>query len=406
MRKIVGLILAAVSALSLCACSTPSEQTDPVPVSIAASGARTEFSVGERFSMMGLTVSVQLSDGGSYTAEPSQYRCDSSSFDSSAAGTYPITVTLIGYDISDVYSVFVKDDGVQEEKFVIGDVSAWLDSAPSDFVALYEGQPVRADAIEYRYDEGALRIDAQTCRVTALEEGTFSVEAAYGSEQTVFEVTCYPAADMTSGRYDTSDYDGYLAQLAARWTEEGSTQTTVFLGDSFFDTRYFWTDFYATYAGKDALCFGISSTTTYDWEKILSRDLIFGEAAPKNIVIHLGTNNLYDDLQSAEGTVRDLQRLFHLIRERYPDTGLYYFGISIRSYDPVKIAATREVNAQIMEWCRVRDWIVYLDTPPQLTADKLRDGVHPKLEWYSVFIGALNAAGISISSSGQDAQGA
>ena len=39
-------------------------------------------------------------------------------------------------------------------------------------------------------------------------------------------------------------------------------KTTLFIGDSFFDKRYFWTDFEEVFAGKDAFCAGISSTTT------------------------------------------------------------------------------------------------------------------------------------------------
>ena len=83
-----------------------------------------------------------------------------------------------------------------------------------------------------------------------------------------------------------------------------------------------------TYTGKDALCLGISSATTFDWEMIAAD--VFEDIAPKNIVMHLGTNNIYDDGKTVTETVADLQRLFTMLHGYYPETSIYYFGISLR----------------------------------------------------------------------------
>ena len=150
-----------------------------------------------------------------------------------------------------------------------------------------------------------------------------------------------------------------------------------------------------TYTGKDALCLGISSATTFDWEMIAAD--VFEDIAPKNIVMHLGTNNIYDDGKTVTETVADLQRLFTMLHGYYPETSIYYFGISLRTYDDTKIAYTREVNEQIQNWCDARGWITYIDTPSELTADKLRDdGCHPLLESYSIFTEALAQTDIVI----------
>ena len=287
-------------------------------------------------------------------------------------------------------------------KLVINDVNAWVDYFPSDFVPVYTDADHAGAKIDYEYDESLITLDADSCTVSALKEGTATVKATLGAYQTSFTVNCLPAVSMTGSNYDTSDYNAYKAQLSATWQSEANDGvSTAFIGDSFFDTRYFWTNFDVTYAGKDAFCLGISSTTTFDWEKFLLQDGFFGDVVPKNIVMHLGTNNIYDDKKSVAETVRDIQRLFTLMHTQYPDTGIYYFGISIRAYDDTKIGYTKQVNAQMKTWCSQRDWIAYMDTPSQLTSDKLKDdGCHPLLTSYSIFTDALAETDIVI----EDAQ--
>ena len=42
------------------------------------------------------------------------------------------------------------------------------------------------------------------------------------------------------------------------------------------------------------------------------------------------------------------------------------------------------------------DYVTYVDATSKLTNDDLRDGVHPKLEKYSIFTKALKDAGLVI----------
>ena len=277
----------------------------------------------------------------------------------------------------------------------IEDVAAWIGYPPSDFVVEYSRPETAAGReISYEYDESMIELDAQAKTIRAFKAGETTVRVHDGVLETQFSVIC-ANVDKRGEEYNTADYDGYAAQLAAQWSRSGNEgKTTLFIGDSFFDTRYFWTDFYQSYAGKDALCFGISSTTTYDWEMFAEGAL--ADVRPKNIVIHLGTNNIYDDAKTAEETSLALRRLFTLLRDRFGGAHIYYFGISVRSYGTEEISRTRQVNADISAWCERRDWITYIDTPDRLTADMLRDGVHPKLEYYAVFTEALAETDIVI----------
>ena len=177
-----------------------------------------------------------------------------------------------------------------------------------------------------------------------------------------------------------------------------TNNTTVFIGDSFFDRRYFWTDFYSDdMSGKDALLAGIGSTRTDHWSELADEIFaLFGKKSPKNIVIHLGTNDIGSG-STTKMTTTSLQNLFKQLHKKYPNTNIYYFGITDR-YDHTQLRKTiAETNSKISAWCADKDYITYIDTPSLITKDMLMsDNLHPKLETYSVFTDALKKAGCVI----------
>lgn len=402
MKKVLSLILAAACALFVFAGCEGEGETGAAPASITLSGMRTQFAYGERFTAMGMQVTITYEDGTSRAGNLGEYSCDASAYRADTAGTYPVTVTLNGHDVSESYNVVVAEplpEGGQEQKgasLAVADIAAWVGGQPSDFVPVFVG--AQHAEIAYTYDAEAITLDAQNCTVKALKAGDVQVTATAGELSCTFTVRCYEQPDMTGADYDTSAFDTYEVEISGRWQSEATGESTVFIGDSFFDSRSFWTNFYDTYTGKDAFCFGIGSTTTYDWEKFIAEGF-FGKAAPRNIVMHLGTNNLYDASKGIDETVLSLQRLFTLMHGMFPETNIYYFGISYRTVNELKIRYTRMVNEDISAWCAQRGWITYIDTPPRLTADMLRDGTHPKLECYYVFVDALAETDIEIQAS-------
>lgn len=170
-------------------------------------------------------------------------------------------------------------------------------------------------------------------------------------------------------------------------------RTTLFLGDSFFDRRYFWTDFEEVFAGKDAFCAGIGSTTTYEWEELFSK--CFAAVPPKNLIVNLGTNNFYDVHDSAETAQKNLKRLLKLFRTSLPETNIYYFAISQRTDERYRQEVSL-TNAVLQEWC-AKNGVAFLNTEREITADMLRDGVHPLLQVYKqVYVPFLLHAGCII----------
>ena len=274
------------------------------------------------------------------------------------------------------------------------DVYAWVGYPASELD--YEfSKPERKEAFTYKYDATKLTIDAEKNTVKALVAG--DVEVTVESEHFADKFTVHAEqVNKNDACYTVpADFNTRIAGKLAEYRNKGNDgHTTLFIGDSFFDERWFWTDFNRTYAGKDALITGVSSSTTYDWEHFTQTFL--KNVSPKQIAMHMGTNNVYDDKKSATETVSSLQRMFYLMHDAMPQTHIYWFNISQRSYGNSEIGIVATVNTAMKKWAANREWITLIDTSSKLTNDMLRDNVHPKLEYYSVFVNALKDAGAVI----------
>ena len=284
-------------------------------------------------------------------------------------------------------------EAVDYGTLAIDDVFAWI-GYPNNKVIPIFSMPENAETLTYEYDESGLTIDPTTGFVTAIKAGRYEVKAQSEHFSAEFVVRV-EEVDTSSAKYSASNFASAAENRKAQWEKNGNAgKTTLFIGDSFFDTG-FWTGFYsAEYVGKDALCLGISATTTYDWEEWLSGWL--AETEPKSIVMHIGTNNVYDDGDTIYGGLSAYQRLFLMMHDTFPDTHIYWFGVSQRAYDRDKIEKVASINESMQKWCDAFDFITYIDTPSKLTTDMLKDQVHPKPECYYVFVDALAKTDIDI----------
>ncbi len=275
----------------------------------------------------------------------------------------------------------------------IDDVFAWV-GYPENIVIPVFSNPELAEKLNFEYDANGITIDPETNSVTALKAGRYEVTAKSEHFSAEFIVRV-EEVDTKSQKFSASNFASTAEHRKAQWDKNGNAgKTTLFIGDSFFDTA-FWTGFYsAEYVGKDALCLGISATTTYDWEEWIGGWL--AETEPKNIVMHIGTNNVYDDGDTIFGALSAYQRMFLMMHEKFPNTHIYWFGVSQRAYDNDKIAKVTSINEGMQKWCDALGFITYIDTPSQLTKDMLKDQVHPKLECYGVFVDALAKTDIVI----------
>ena len=253
--------------------------------------------------------------------------------------------------------------------------------------------------------------------VIKYEDGYFSanrasvatVEAKTEHHSTTFTVTSEVYTDK-KGVETANWYLGRVNSVEGNWLNDGKpTGGTLFIGDSFFDTE-FWSDFYQLYGGNENVyTHGVSSSTTTDWE-IFAKRLVY-PVAPKNIVMHLGTNNLYDDRETVTQCVNNTKRLLEEFHARLPETKVYYFAIEPRGYaigggnfNQASYDFITAVNDKMKAYCEANEHLVFVDATSycytegiKVNLDFFRDQTHPKLENYLIYHELLVEAGLDLS---------
>lgn len=291
------------------------------------------------------------------------------------------------------------------EMISIADTYAWVGYPATDLSPVLADE-LKDETITYTYDESMVSIEGNS--LTALKAGDLEVTATAGDYRTTFIVTC-KEVDQSSHLYYINKNDGWLNAndtFRTQWGVRGTdNKTTIFIGDSFFDCRSFWTDFYEYYGAYDALCLGIGGTTSHTWEMLLTghallegRTPLLKDVQAKNVVVNLGNNNIYNDSTETEQTVEDLERFYTLLHGCMPQAKLYIYSVTARNFDSAlnPRRTVKETNAALNEWCASKDWITFIDLQDVMTSDKLKDNIHPKLEHYSFFVDALASTDIEI----------
>ena len=122
----------------------------------------------------------------------------------------------------------------------------------------------------------------------------------------------------------------------------------------------------------------------------------YKDKAPKNIVINLGTNDLASGKTVAEAAA-NLQTLITTLKQKYPQTNIYYCGVVYRQAT-VTNATIDSFNSTMSQWCAQQSNVTCLGMSSKVTVDMLKDGLHPKVETYDLYVKALQDAGCVIAS--------
>ncbi len=255
-------------------------------------------------------------------------------------------------------------------------------------------KPEKKEALTYTYDTEYLKIENNIVTPLLREDKVVNVRAKSEHFNTVFQVEVEYVRFTGKGASGLYNCERFPVSERAVTCEKVTADTTLFIGDSFMDD-YFIGDYMKTYASnKEVLHAGISSTTSYHWEASYAK--IIGDVAPKNIVMHVGTNNFYDAKDPVETTEESLKRLFMFMHDTYPTSNIYWFNITQRR-DTTYSQQVAQTNTYMANWCAKYDWITCVDTCSQVTSAMLRDdGVHPETNSYATFTTALEAAGCEI----------
>lgn len=189
---------------------------------------------------------------------------------------------------------------------------------------------------------------------------------------------------------------------------EGKENLTLFIGDSFFDVGW-WENFYTDYKGKAAHTSAIGGTTTWQWLNWAESLIKPFDANLKNIVIHLGYNDLNytNEGLKAEEVEFYTERLIELLHNLYPDANIYYCGIGTSEWFATRPEPRAKVcDALAKAFCESRDYVTfvdmdaaykkYMDETGGTLASFFKDNTHPKNENYKYLMEQIELAGCVI----------
>lgn len=204
--------------------------------------------------------------------------------------------------------------------------------------------------------------------------------------------------------------NAYLESRLNKWQSKGFANTkdvTLFIGDSFFEDDNWWVNFYNDFSGKACFTSAIGGTKVTQWLNWIPTLVAPFAENLKNIVIHLGYNDVNMSQIPATQLEKLLERLFTLLHEAYPEANIYYFGIGMSSWFVASNKVTaRETDKLTKEYDKTCDYLTYIDMDEVYnqyieetggTLDSFfNDRTHPKNENYKYLINALVEAGCVI----------
>ncbi len=251
-----------------------------------------------------------------------------------------------------------------------------------------------AGKIEYEFESDFIRIAGDTVSIRTLPDGETQIP--------VIAKTAYHEAEFTvtvSDETYTPEFEESVQYMESSLvTHSCKPGGVIFAGDSFFDVRNFWSEFYRTYEGRAAWCVGIGSTQAPQWE-YYARRLLYPNA-PAAVVLHIGTNDLAPDQYATAQTAEKVCSLFETLHANLPDTHIYWFTIEPRT--GISLDNIHAVNAAVEKFAEGKDWVTILDSCSAFTTEGgsgnwgmyLEDLIHPAPESYSVFTELLEETGV------------
>lgn len=216
--------------------------------------------------------------------------------------------------------------------------------------------------------------------------GTTQVFASTASGQEVeFSIDVQPDENFIYNRDVNSVVEAFK-------TKAGSPKNpTLFIGDSFFDVNNFWLNFYNDFEGYPVASMGISGSQTT--HQMICRDKLIKQFNPKNIVLHIGTNDVNDTsvAKTSDQYYETITEYLSTLCEEYADVNIYYLGIENRNNAAgAKNAYVERVTAKIKdEFAPAHSNFTYIDSPSVFNLDLNKyissDDIHPSeagRQWY------------------------
>ena len=258
--------------------------------------------------------------------------------------------------------------------------------------------PQYEEAIEYKTISSYIKIEDGYAIPLKKGQTVTYVTATTSHHETRFKVTM---PNINNDRYNRATNYSYEIKSKV------DNNTTVFLGDSFFDVAHFWKNFYTDVGGNTYIC-GISSSTIEEW--ILYANLLLKDISPKYLVFHLGTNDFWDLKRSVSAVEKSFKFMMDNIHNICPNTKIIICSVENRANKMPQtndmsgtISLLKNYDAYVQEYVKNNSYMGYINSIAHfcnadwtLKKELTKDGVHPNNGEYSFYIDEVIKFGADI----------
>lgn len=311
------------------------------------------------------------------------------------AGSTVITAKSANFTVD--FNVTVIDI-IDEDEFIVF----------TDYmITLYPNPNIEGTVTLTTDDTDIISIDGNN--VKGLTKGTATVKATCGdlSKDITIDVRSHDMATDEGNKRTLAEENDRLKSVmngleSFVYTKD---ELVLFAGDSFMDERWFITDFYTTrFATKNAYTVGISSSRASAWIYMMQN---FYEYSPKAIVLHIGTNDLFDGNRSADSVFKSIKTLLAMSHDNMPETEIYWWTIEQRIGQESWNSKIKTINNNVIDYAKDKDWLKVVDTYTAMSqangdpdSSLYGDSVHPACPaGYDKLIGLTYDAGLVITDS-------
>lgn len=238
----------------------------------------------------------------------------------------PNTVTLVSAKAEDFETEFVV--------VVTGGKGTMIIDAPERIYSNYAPKKINVSFSDPAFASD-VSFSANDSRV-AFKDGSVYATGIFSSPADV-KITATSKYHTTTFTVNVATFNDHSSETKVQWYEENIIKEenkggTIFIGDSYFDgkpnsegTPSFWKDFYTDYTDEKTFLMGISSSQIYHWE-IVSERIVY-PMEPKEIVLHIGFNDVHSSDRSAYEIATRIIALLEEFREKLPNTKVYYCSV-------------------------------------------------------------------------------
>lgn len=255
------------------------------------------------------------------------------SFEGSNISIDNYELTALKYDTTTKITVTAEGFETSFNVTVGGDVGTMTIDAPKSIYTNYAPKPINvsfsnpAFASEVTYTSSDSRVAFKDGRIYAT--GAFSK----ATDVTVSAKSDYHTATFTVkvSEFNLNNDEATVQYYEKTFIKPENKGGTIFIGDSYFSGQLkngkpsFWSDFYEDYTDGKTFLMGISGSQIVNWEVVAER--IVYPMEPKEIVLHIGFNDVHSTNRSAYEIASRIIALLEEFRDKLPNTKIYYCSV-------------------------------------------------------------------------------